>query len=321
MNNKSKTLLCSSLLVLCPMMAEAAEVTLKAVSAFGQDTYFNQRFAQFVDKVNAEGKGVLQINVVGGPEAIPPFEIGNAVRSGIVDIANTTGVFHANMVPETLAMTLTNKSMAELRSNGGYELMDKLHRDKANMVWLARLSDGIQYHVYTNKPVDSADFSGLKLRSVPVYRPFFQALDATPLQVAPGEVFTALERGVVDGYGWPATGIFDLGWQEKTAYRVEPGFYNVEISLFMNQKSWAKLDDTQREFLNKQVAWVESLNAKAAQNADIEKQKQAEAGIQAIELDAEQGARFQQLSQQAGWQALEQISPDQVSALKAHFGS
>ncbi|MBR9830136.1 MAG: ABC transporter substrate-binding protein, partial [Oceanospirillales bacterium] len=249
------------------MMAEAAEVTLKAVSAFGQDTYFNQRFAQFVEKVNAEGKGILQINVVGGPEAIPPFEIGNAVRSGIVDIANTTGVFHANMVPETLAMTLTNKSMDELRSNGGYDLMDKLHRDKANMVWLARLSDGIQYHVYTNKEVDSTDFSGLKLRSVPVYRPFFQSLNATPLQVPPGEVFTALERGVVDGYGWPATGIFDLGWQEKTAYRVEPGFYNVEISLFMNQKTWSKLDDNQREFLDKQVAWVESLNAQAAQDA------------------------------------------------------
>lgn len=321
MNNKSKKLLCGSLLVLTPMMTQAAEVTLKAVSAFGPDTYFNQRFAQFVEKVNAEGKGLVQINLVGGPEAIPPFEIGNAVRAGIVDIANTTGVFHANMVPETLAMTLTNKSMAELRENGGHVLMDQLHRDKANMLWLARLSDGIQYHVYTNKEVDSTNFSGLKLRSVPVYRPFFQALDATPLQVAPGEVFTALERGVVDGYGWPATGIFDLGWQEKTAYRVEPGFYNVEISLFMNQDSWSKLDEEQRAFLNKQVAWVESLNAKAAQNAELEKQKQAEAGIQAIELSPEQGKRFQQLSQQAGWQALEQISPKQVGDLKAHFGS
>lgn len=321
MNNKSKKLLCSSLVLICPVMAEAAEVTLKAVSAFGQDTYFNQRFAQLVDKVNTEGKGILQINVVGGPEAIPPFEIGSAVRSGIVDLANTTGVFHANMVPETLAMTLTNKSMDELRSNGGYDLMDKLHRDKANMVWLARLSDGIQYHVYTNKKVDSTDFSGLKLRSVPVYRPFFQALDATPLQVAPGEVFTALERGVVDGYGWPATGIFDLGWQEKTAYRVEPGFYNVEISLFMNQDSWAKLDEDQRTFLNRQIAWVESLNAQAVKDVEGEKLKQAEAGIQAIELTPEDGARFQQVSWQAGWQALEQISPDQVSALKAYFGS
>lgn len=42
------------------------------------------------------------------------------------------------------------------------------------------------------------------------------ALGATVVQTAPGEVYTALERGVVDGYGWSITGIFDLGWHEKT---------------------------------------------------------------------------------------------------------
>ncbi|MFC6669631.1 TRAP transporter substrate-binding protein DctP [Marinobacterium aestuariivivens] len=251
---------------------------------------------------------------------MPPFEVGNAVRTGVVDMANSTGVFHANLVPETLAMTLTNKSMAELRANGGYALMDKLHRDKANMVWLARLSDGLEYHIYSNKAVDSADFSGFKLRGVPVYRPFFQALGATPLQVAPGEVFTALERGVVDGYGWPSVGIFDLGWQEKTAYRVEPGFYNVEVSLFMNRSRWEKLDETQRAFLERQVAWIESLNATAVEGVEAEKAQQLKAGITPIELPVEEASRFQALAQQAGWQALEQLSPDQVKGLKSRFG-
>ncbi|WP_417614660.1 TRAP transporter substrate-binding protein DctP [Oceanisphaera sp.] len=320
MNNKLTKVVCCGLLTLTPWLAQAEEVTLKAVTAFGQDTYFNKRFNQFVEKVNAEGKGLVQIKVIGGPESMPPFEVGNSLRAGVVDIANTTGVFHANMVPETLAMTLTNKPMSELRENGGYSLMDKIHRDKANMVWLARLSDGLEYHLYTNEKVDSADLSGLKLRGVPVYRSFFQALGATPLQVAPGEVFTALERGVVDGYGWPSVGIFDLGWQEKTKYRVEPGFYNVEVSLFMNQNAWKKLDSEQREFLNKKVAWVESLNESAAFEADAEKQRQAEAGIEAIVLPAEQAGHFRELSQQAGWQAVEQLSPKYVQQLKASFG-
>ncbi|GAA3525991.1 TRAP transporter substrate-binding protein DctP [Zobellella aerophila] len=320
MNNQFKKIVAGGFLTLTPWLVLAEEITLKAVTAFGQDTYFNQRFKQFVEKVNAEGKGLVQIKVIGGPESMPPFEVGNSVRAGVVDMANTTGVFHANMVPETLAMTLTDKPMSELRENGGYALMDKIHRDKANMVWLARLSDGLEYHVYTNKKVDSADFSGLKLRGVPVYRSFFQALGATPLQVAPGEVFTALERGVVDGYGWPAVGIFDLGWQEKTRYRVEPGFYNVEVSLFMNQNAWEKLDNAQREYLNKQVAWVESLNEGAAADAEAEKRQQAEAGIEAIALSAEQASRFQTLSQQAGWQAVEQLSPQFVQQLKASFG-
>ena len=51
------------------------------------------------------------------------------------------------------------------------------------------------------------------------------------MQTAPGEVYTALERGVVDGYGWPIGGIFDLNWHERTKFRVDPGFYDAEVSL------------------------------------------------------------------------------------------
>ncbi|WP_343504094.1 hypothetical protein [Alloyangia pacifica] len=40
---------------------------------------------------------------------MPPFEIGNALRNGIVDIANTTAVFHASLVPEGVAMTLATQ--------------------------------------------------------------------------------------------------------------------------------------------------------------------------------------------------------------------
>ena len=54
------------------------------------------------------------------------------------------------------------------------------------------------------------------------------------MTTAPGEVYTALERGVIDGYGWPIHALFDLNWQEKTKYRVDPGFYNAEVSLIMN---------------------------------------------------------------------------------------
>ena len=44
------------------------------------------------------------------------------------------------------------------------------------------------------------------MRITPDYRDFFQTLGATVVQTPPGEVYTALERGVVDGYGWPSPG-------------------------------------------------------------------------------------------------------------------
>jgi hypothetical protein len=43
---------------------------------------------------------------------------------------------------------------------------------------------------------------------------------------------------VVDGYGWPVTGIFDLGWEKVTKYRLEPAFYSVEVNVLVNLDTW-----------------------------------------------------------------------------------
>src|SRR5690606_16967097 len=159
---------------------------------------------------------------------------------------------------ESLALSFSSTPMEKVRSNGGYELMDKIHREKSNMVWLVRVHDGLKYLIYTNvKPVNNS-VHDLKLPSVLDYSMIVKSLHAIPLQIPPGEVFTALERGVVDGYGWPSVGIFDLGWQEQTKYRIDPGFYNVEVSLFMNQDTWKKLDDAQRAFLQNQMKQLEA---------------------------------------------------------------
>ncbi len=80
--------------------ASAQEVTLRAVTSFAEGTQFSKNFERFIEKVNADGKGVIQINYIGGPRAMPPFEVGNAVRTKVVDIANVTGAFYTNLMPE-----------------------------------------------------------------------------------------------------------------------------------------------------------------------------------------------------------------------------
>lgn len=321
MKTQLKKIGLGALLGLMALSAHSAEVTLKAVSVFAKDTFFDKNFQKFVANVNQQGKGLVQIRVIGGPESMPPFEVGNAVRAGVVDLSLSTGVFHANLVPEALAMTLADVPMATLRTNGGYALLDKIHREKANMVWLGRTSDGLKYHVYTNKKPENNSFAGMKLRSVPVYRSFFQSLGATPLQVPPGEVYTALERGVVDGYGWPSVGIFDLGWQEKTKYRVEPGFFNVEVSLFMNQTAWKKLDDKQRAFLEGQVKAIEALHADELVLAEKEKKQQADAGIQTISMSPQESAAFLAKANESGWKAIDEASPKYAPELRKLFAS
>ena len=71
-------------------------------------------FQGFMQKLNAGGKGNLQLNFIGGPKAMPPFEVGNAVRTGVVDIAMTTGAFYTHIMPEADALKLTQIPATDL---------------------------------------------------------------------------------------------------------------------------------------------------------------------------------------------------------------
>ncbi|MGC1669636.1 MAG: TRAP transporter substrate-binding protein DctP [Pseudolabrys sp.] len=298
----------------------AQEVTLRAVTAFAEKTTYSRPFEKFIEQVNAEGKGIIQINYIGGPKAMPPFEVGNALKAGVVDVANTTGAFTTNVMPESDAWKLTERPMSELRKNGGYDYMAKLYAEKMNAIFLARLVDNNQFHLYLNKPISTPDLTGLKIRITPVYRDFFQALGATVVQTPPGEVYTSLERGVVDGYGWPITGIFDLGWHEKTKYRVDPGFYTVEVSVLVNKTTWDKLSDAQKAVLRKAAERGEAEAAAefGAENAKDTK-RQADAGIQTIKFDGAVAEAYRAKAYQAGWEGVIKQSPEHGPKIKEFF--
>ena len=80
-------------------IAGAQEVTLKGITAFAEKTLNSRGFERFIEMVNTEGKGKVRIEYIGGPKAMPPFEVGNALKSGVVDIANVTGAFYTNVFP------------------------------------------------------------------------------------------------------------------------------------------------------------------------------------------------------------------------------
>lgn len=288
--------------------AFAQEITLKAANAFPEASYYAKNFEKFIDKVNAEGKGLVRIQYVGGPKSIPTFELANALRNGVVDLANTTMSFTAGVAPEGLVLNYTDAGMAELRRNGTLDYLNRIFLEKGLYIF-ARTGEGVPYHIYSNKKIAAANLNGLKLRIAPIYRDFFQKLGASVVQVAPGEVYTALDRGVVDGYGWPLIGIFDLGWQEKTKYRLDPGFYNIELSVLFNAKSWQKLTPQQRQFLEKQGAWLESLNASYPADGAAEDKRQRQAGIEVIRLDDAQAKLFLQIANEQAWDGVVKASP------------
>ena len=294
----------------------AQEVTLRLVSAFAENGIYVQRLQPWIQKVNAEGKGVVQINFIGGPKAIPTFEAGNAVKTGVVDMALNTGAFYTNVMPEADFLKLTQMPVAEQRKNGAFDAINKVWNEKGNMQYLARMVENQPFHLYTNKKIDKPDLAGQKIRITPVYRDFFQSLNANVITTPPGEVYTALERGVVDGYGWPIGGIFDLNWHEKTKFRVDPGFYDAEVSLVMNLPAYKKLTEAQRSYLQKQLLALEAENTFWTRYATEETARQEKAGIQTIAFDAATAKSFRDKAYEIGWASAAKQSPEIAARFK-----
>lgn len=305
--------------LLAAAAVQAQEVTLRMVSAFPENGTYVQRLLPWIQKVNNEGKGVLQINFIGGPKAIPTFEVGNAVKTGVVDIAMSTGAFYTNVMPEADFLKLTQIPIAEQRRNGAFDAINKVWNEKGNMQYLARMVENQPFHIYTNKRIDKPDLTGQKIRITPVYREFFQALGASVVTTPPGEVYTALERGVVDGYGWPIGGIFDLNWHEKTKFRVDPGFYDAEVSLVMNLPAFKRLTDAQRNFLQRQLLALEAENTFWTKFAAEETERQAKAGITTIAFDAATSRSFRERAYAVGWETAAKQSPEVAARFKALF--
>jgi len=311
----SAALAAASLLPATAVVAE--EVTLRAVSAFADGTTFSKNFQRFIDEVNARGKGVVRIEYRGGGgKVMNPFQLGDAIRTGVVDIGNLPGAFYTKLVPEADAMKLSEFTITEERGNGAWEYMNQLHNEKMNVWHLARQKDCVPFHLYLNKMIEKPELDGMNIRVTPIYRAFFESMGASMIRTKPGDVYTALERGTVDGYGWPTQGVLDLGWHEVTKYRVDPPFYRASVEVLINLDSWNKLTDEQKAVLQAGASWMEGLCAEDEKINEEEKQRQAEAGIETIEFSGDAGSAYLQQASDTGWAAFIAANPETGPKLK-----
>jgi TRAP-type C4-dicarboxylate transport system substrate-binding protein len=301
--------------------AGAQEVTLRAVSAFAEKTLFARNFERFIDRVNETGKGQVKVNYIGGPRAMPQFVVGNAVRTRVVVIANVPGAFYSNLMPEAEAAKLLSKPMSEQRANGTWQLLNQIHNQKVNAQYLARQFHNVPFHIYLTKKIDKVDFSGLKIRVTPIYRDIVDALGGTAITTAPGEVYTALERGVVDGYGWPILGIFDLGWEKVTKYRMEPGFYAAEVNVLVNLDAYKALTAAQRKVLDDAALWLEGLDSESVAAISAERERQDKAGIAAIDFGPAAAKAFTEKANDVAWQAVIRRAPENGPKLRQLAGN
>ncbi len=309
-----KKQLCAALAA-CALLSSAthaAEVKLKAASFLPVRSVYAQQFMRFVDEANRRCAGQVNISVV-GPEAVPSLEQWNALKNGVIDMHYGPPNYFRGVAPAGDVISVARNESAEQRKNGAWAMLNDYYNRKLNAWYLTQLVNGVRFYIYTNKPAANGRFEGFRLRSVPVYDAFFKSLGAQPLRMAPPEVYTALERGAVDGYGWPLWGIQDFGWQKYTKYRYGPGFISAAVAIIMNLDKWKSLDKPAQACLTGTSEWAEQHwpQWRAEENARQEAAQKA-AGVQSVDL----GAGFAAKAEEIYWSDLAKGDPEFVKKIR-----
>jgi TRAP-type C4-dicarboxylate transport system substrate-binding protein len=291
-----------------------AEQTLTAVHAFAPTLVYTQSFLDFVEKVNERGEGVIRIDVRGGPEAIGPFQQADAVRDGVVDMAYVPGSFYAGALPEKDALVTSNRTAREARENGGIDLINEIHQQRMGVYYLGWFDSGVCYNLWTvNEPRLDADgnlaMTDVRLRGNPVYNAFFtDYLGAQVIDLPTGEVYSALERGIVNATGWTQIGLLDLGWNDFVNWRIEPCFFSTDLGVIVNLESWEALDEAARTILQ-EVAIEHEITSAEAHRARRDEEFAAleEAGMQVVELEGEAAAAYLRGAREATWNRMREL--------------
>lgn len=302
--------------------AQAAEVTLNAVSCFPVGSPPSKPFEALVNAVNERGKGVVQIKLVGGAPAIgSPFTLTQKMAKGAYDMAGCTEAYFGNVIPEAPVLRFSQHSFADLRKNGGLDYVSKLLAAK-NIHYLAKHHDFGPFHLWLSRPIDKPDLTGLHLRVAPVYTAFFKSLGATVQTSNIAQIYTYMENGTVQGYGWPALG-WVPSWVKVTKYRVEPGFYNATLHTLINLKKWKTLDKAQQDLLNEIGREFEGRSEPDSQNMTALQKKQkdwmASEGMKTITFTGAQGDKWLNAAIDEGWKEVIERSPEHGPKLKALF--
>jgi TRAP-type C4-dicarboxylate transport system substrate-binding protein len=316
----SVALFSAVLLVLGPvsMGAAAEKYTINCVAGWAKSTqvttFFINDFMTSVQKAaDQKYPGELKMVFKGGPEVVPINEQVIAVEKGMVDLMYTAPGFYVSKMPELDMMNLTTLKPWEEKAVGLYDYLEKLHNEKVNGHFLCRNGIGRGFMIGLIKPVEKLDdFKGMGIRGNPTTVQIVKALGANPVQVAPADVYTALERGVVQAHITPPIMFRTLGLVKVTKYLLFPPFFDTPNVLVMNLNTWKKLPKHLQDLLTEE-ADKHSHNF-VAYNADLEKNEMEffkSQGMKFIDLPKPEADKFLKIAHDSMVQVVMEKAPNE----------
>ncbi|SNR47549.1 TRAP transporter substrate-binding protein [Paracoccus sediminis] len=208
---------------------------------------------EFARLVAENTGGEFAVRVAGAEQLGNEQSLLTSLRTGAVDMTvNSQGSCSA-LVPEIAALGLpflfdtSEDAFRVLAGPVGAALADRFAA--VNMVPLGWWDNGIRHITNSQKPiVVPADLAGLTIRTPPdpMTIDIFTTLGAATEQISFGELYIALQQGVVDGQENPLTNIASSKLYEVNPYISLSG-HKWEVSPFlMSQIRWQQLNDDQK---------------------------------------------------------------------------
>jgi TRAP-type C4-dicarboxylate transport system substrate-binding protein len=276
----------------------------------------------WVKRVNETFKDKIEVKYIGGPEITASKEQLPALKNGVFDINFNVTSYYAPYAPELNAFQLSKYMPWEERKPGGfYDYMSGRHK-RIGVLYMGRWLYG-SFYLWTKKAVSKpADLSGLKLRVGPMYIYFMKKLGVSTVSIKPTDVYTALERGTVDGFAWPLLGARDLGWTDSSKYLVDHPFYGMDGTILFNMNAWNKLSKAdQDKLMDLTISFERDMVASFKGAYAREREALKKAQVNFIKFSKADGESYLKKAYDAYWQVLEKKVPDLVPDLKRVTGN
>jgi len=222
---------------------------------YSRGTAFGDLYQQLAKDIEKNTNGEIKVQVLYAGEGVGASGVLSAVKSGLVAMAAPFQSTHAGEFPTGVVEiglpggTANTDELYKLFHEDGWDKILKKAYASQGLTWLEPY---IQPPVYilTKESIESvADFKGSKIRAPGAYGKFLRNLDASPVSMAWGEVYTSLATGVIDG----SIGSNMIDHRDGNHVEVAKYMYKLPLAgaqvlpIVVNTNAWNKLTDAQKK--------------------------------------------------------------------------
>lgn len=194
--------------------------------------------------------GRIKIHVYGGGELVPPLQTFDAVSQGMVEMGHGAAYYWAGKAPATQFFAAVPFGMNAQQMNSwiyagdGQKLWDEVYAP-FNLKPFPAGNTGVQMGGWFNKEINSIkDFKGLKMRIPGLGGKVLAKAGGSAVLSPGGEIYTNLERGVIDATEWVGPyHDYLMGFYKVAKYYYYPGWHEpgTVLETFVNKKAFEKL--------------------------------------------------------------------------------